>query len=188
LINNRLNAGKGCIIIRKPIIASNKKEFGFTCGLKLLIWLKGHRNEKLWPSNWVLDYPKGTLSNRFNLFFHPNYQAEIQFHPIFPFVQSVEKQRTVRLSRQTVLVGGIGLEPSNSESNVSVKKRNKIRKKIRTLISSLMGINRCYLSLNPLFSPLNRTVAYTKTAQHQVLAVFLGWMPPRESVPNYTLP
>jgi len=97
--------------------------------------------------NKVLDYPKGTLSNCFT-----------QIHQVSTFVQSVEKQRTVRLNRQTVLVGGIGLEPSNSQSNVSVKKRHKIRKKIRTLISSSIGINRYYQFLNLLFFPLNQSV------------------------------
>ncbi len=33
---------------------------------------------------------------------------------VFPFVQSVEMQKTARRKRQTVLVGGIGLEPTTS--------------------------------------------------------------------------
>ena len=35
---------------------------------------------------------------------------ENQIPPVFPFFQSVENQRTVRLNHQTVLMGGIGLE------------------------------------------------------------------------------
>ena len=46
-------------------------------------------------------------------FFPIFYHAENQFHPIFPFAQSVKKQRTVRLNRQTVLMGGIGPVPNH---------------------------------------------------------------------------
>jgi len=49
-------------------------------------------------------------------FFPIFYHAETLILLVFPFVQSVEKQRAVRRSRQTVLMGGIRLEPTTPKS------------------------------------------------------------------------
>jgi len=64
-----------------------------------------------WSDIWVLDYPKGTTSNRFTLFFCSNYQAENRTGPAFPFAQSVMMLKIARQAYQAIFVGGNGLEP-----------------------------------------------------------------------------
>ena len=54
--------------------------------------------------------PEIGLEPIYSFFFTQNIRLKSNFIQFFPFVKSVEKQRTVRLNRRTVLVGGIGLE------------------------------------------------------------------------------
>jgi hypothetical protein len=63
-----------------------------------------------WSDIWVLDYPKGTTSNRFTLFFCSNYQAENRTDLVFPFAQSVEKPKIARRARLAIFVDGIELQ------------------------------------------------------------------------------
>jgi hypothetical protein len=121
-------------------------------------------NLTILSNNLISNLPRGQV-------FH--YKVTISSCVLPVFILFRQSQRAVLDSNQRI-----------RNPTFQSKKHSKGRKKIRTLISSSIGINRYYRFQNHLISSLNRSLTKTKNRATSSVGGFLSQVPPRGFEPR----